>query len=198
MKKKLPYFLIFLFSALLVSIASAQSKSISGKVIDVIDEQGLAGVNIKVKNGTTATASDADGNFKISVSTDEILIFSYVGYENKEISVKNQDFLTVSLATDARLLGDVVVTGYGLQNKRESSGSVSVIKDEKIKQVPLASFDQILQGQAPGLLVISNSGQPGQSAQVRLRGVSSISGANSPLYILDGVQKMHLQTIFVW
>ena len=168
---------------------SAQNRTIKGIVTDLADGNAMPGVNITLKNTkTVGTVTNLNGEFSLSIPNEDILVFSFVGYKSLEMDTKGQTDITITLSEDAKTLSDVVVTGYANQNKRESSGSVAVIKADKLKQVPMASFDQILQGQAPGLLVVSSSGQPGQSALVRLRGVGSISGSNAPLYILDGIQ----------
>ncbi len=156
---------------------------------DLADGNGLPGVNIALKDArNTATTTDETGKFSLAIPNDGILVFSFIGYKTQELATKGLSILSVSMGEDTKNLNEVVVTGYAPQTKRESSGSVATIKAKSIKQVPLASFDQMLQGQAPGLLVISGSGQPGSAAVVRLRGIGSINGSNAPLYILDGVQ----------
>ena len=184
MKKNLfqIFFILLTFSVL------AQNRSISGSVKDATDGTGLAGVNVVLKNSKTATTTDTEGNFKLNLPTEGVLIFTYIGYKTQELATNEKNDFQISMQEDAKTLKDVVVTGYANQNKRESSGSVSVLKSDKLRQVPMASFDQMMQGQAPGLLVVASSGQPGQSALVRLRGVGSINGSNAPLYILDGIQ----------
>jgi TonB-dependent starch-binding outer membrane protein SusC len=184
MKKAL--LLIFI---LMEFCASAQSRLITGTVNDISDGNSLPGVNISFKEGkNTATVTDKAGNFSLTIPNEGVLVFSFIGYKTQEFATKGLAVLSVSMSEDTRNLNEVVVTGYAPQTKRESSGSVATIKAKSIRQIPLASFDQMLQGQAPGLLVIGGSGQPGSAATVRLRGIGSINGSNAPLYILDGVQ----------
>ena len=160
MKKNLfqIFFILLTFSVL------AQNRNVSGSVKDATDGTGLAGVNIVLKNSKTATTTDTEGNFKLNLPNEGVLIFTYIGYKTQELATNEKKDFQISLQEDAKTLKDVVVTGYANQNKRESSGSVSVLKSDKLRQVPMASFDQMMQGQAPGLLVVASSGQPGQSA----------------------------------
>lgn len=181
--------LFFIFFIKLSNFVFAQSRTIKGNVVDAKDGSPLPGVNIAFKGtANKGTVSDIDGNFNLTIPKEGLLSISFIGYETQEKSTEGQDFLKISLNEDIKNLGEVIVTGYSVQNKRESAGSVSAVKSDKMRQVPLASFEQILQGQSSGLLVVGGSGQPGASATVRLRGIGSINGSNAPLYVLDGVQ----------
>jgi TonB-dependent starch-binding outer membrane protein SusC len=166
----------------------AQQRQVTGTVISAEDNLPLPGVNIRVKGTNRGAVSDIDGKYSIQVSQNETLVFSFIGFDDLEQLVGNQSIIDVTLKTDAKVLGEVVVTGYKTQNSREIAGSVNVVSGEQIREVPIASFDQALQGRAPGVLIQANSGQPGAAATVTIRGRGTINGSNDPLYILDGVQ----------
>lgn len=167
----------------------AQSKTVTGKVTDQSTGQALPGVSVLVKGTSVGTATDADGTFSINVPANaNTLVFRFIGYQATERAIDNASTVNVSLGVDQQQLSEVVVTGYTTQNRREVTGSVSIVEAEEIAQVPLGSFDQALQGRAPGILVQAQSGQPGAAASVLIRGRGSILGSNEPLYIVDGVQ----------
>lgn len=173
---------------LMVSVAFAQNKTVTGKVTSAGDGLPLPGVSVAVKGNTSiGTQTDANGNYSLSVpTTAKTLVFTYIGFLTKEVTANATT--NVQLSEDQKLLSEVVVTGYGTQNKREIAGSISTISSKEFAQVPIASFDQALQGKAPGILVQSNSGQPGAAANILIRGSSSIIGSTSPLFIVDGVE----------
>lgn len=171
-----------------VPIASSygQVRTITGKVRSAIDQSPIAGATVSVKGSGTATSTDSQGNYSLTV-TKGTLIFAAIGYEKREISVGNRNTLTVDLKPSAFALSEVVVTGYGNQNRSTFAGSVAKVTDREITGIPMPTFDQLLQGRAAGLYVTAGSGQPGTSARVTIRGIGSISGTTAPLYILDGV-----------
>ncbi len=168
----------------------AQNRIITGKILD---ERGnpipLASVTIKgTSRGVTTTD---DGSFQISVnSTNTRLIISSIGYLSQEIGPASSDHITVILTLNSVDQADgVIVTGYARIKRPEYAGAAAIVPKESINDIPLASFDQILQGQVPGLLVTTGSGQPGEegNTKVQLRGQGSISGSSDPLYVLDGM-----------
>lgn len=166
----------------------AQNKTITGKVVDDQTNVGLPNATILAKGTNTSARSEADGSFSITVSQrTQTLVISYIGYLSQEVSAASANVGTVKLKFSTKAEDGVIVTGIQKVKKSEYAGASSNISSEKIKAVPIASFDQILQGRAPGLSVLSGSGQPGNSASVILRGPTSITGGSSPLYILDGV-----------
>ena len=174
------------FCALVFFTLSSFAQTVTGKITD---EKGLPveGASVLEKGEKTGTISKSDGTFSIKVkSTQATLIVSAIGYETQQAVAKNN--ITFQLAVDAKSLSEVVVTGYQTLQKKQVAGAVAVVKNETIKNVPIGSFDQILQGQASGLLVQSNSGQPGAAASVVIRGKGSVTGTTDPLYLLDGIQ----------
>ena len=167
----------------------AQSRTVTGTVTDAATNQPLPGVTVLVKDTQIGTATVSDGTFTLDVPAgNNTLVFRFIGYETKEMPIGTNNVVNATLGVNAQQLNEVVVNGYITQNQREVTGSVSTVKAEEIKQTPLGSFDQALQGRAPGILVQANSGQPGAAANVVIRGKGSIIGNNEPLYIMDGVQ----------
>jgi outer membrane receptor protein involved in Fe transport len=179
---------IFLLTTLcfaLISFAQSQQQ-ITGRVTDV-NGAPLPGVSVNVKGSKKGTTTGPDGQFRIFASSNATLIFTNVGFIDKEVSATNGS-VNVILEQSQRSLEEVVVTGYGTQNKKHVAGSIAKIKGDEIKMQPLGSFDKALQGKVAGLLSQSQSGQPGDAAVVTIRGKGSINGTNTPLYIIDGIQ----------
>ena len=163
-----------------------QSNVITGKVTDE-DGNPLTGVTIAVKGTSRGVITGIDGSFKIDVEPSATLIFSFVGYSTQEIVVGNQTQINVSMATDIRGLDEVVAIGYGFQRKGDLTGSmITVSKDDLTLGGSITSAAQALQGRAAGVVVQTNSNEPGGSMSVRIRGSNSISSSNEPLYVVDG------------
>ncbi|MBS2213866.1 TonB-dependent receptor [Carboxylicivirga mesophila] len=166
----------------------AQSTVISGSVKDKSNGEPMIGVTIVVKGTTIGTVTDFEGNYNLQVPQDaQVLQYSFIGFKQQEIALSGQKTINVMMESDSENIDEVVVTGYGIQKKGTYTGSVEVVSAEKIEQVPVASFDQALQGRAPGVVSVGSSGRPGAAATVRIRGVSSINAGNDPLYIMDGI-----------
>lgn len=178
-------FYFSLFACLLALTQVFAQRTVSGKVTDDVGES-LPGVNVVIKGTTTGTTTDLDGNYRLQVNDGDILVYSFVGFKSQEINVGTRSVIDVTMG-GATELQEVVVTGYGPIETRRASGAVASVDAETINNVPMASFDKILQGQAAGVLSQSNSGQPGAGASVLIRGAGSINSSTQPLYILDGV-----------
>ncbi|SDC52019.1 TonB-linked outer membrane protein, SusC/RagA family [Algoriphagus faecimaris] len=171
------------------AVAFAQSRVVTGTVISSEDNLPIPGATVLVKGTTIGTATDLDGRFSISVpSGSDVLVVSFVGSTSKEISIGNRSELDVILDPDTKLLGEVVITGYSVQTKREVTGAVSQVRGDVIENLPMQSFDRALQGRAAGVQVASANGIPGGAVNIRIRGVGSVNAGNEPLYIVDGVQ----------
>jgi len=187
MKRKLLAFLLLCLLA--ISSAMAQNKTITGKVIGADDGLPLPGVSVRVKGGTAGTTSGADGTFSLSVPSDaKVLVFTYISYVAQEISLGASTNLNVRLVSDSQMIAEVVVTGYGVAQKRDLGSASARVTGKQFENLPLQSFDRALQGRAAGVQVTSQSGQPGGAINVRVRGVGSINAGNEPLYIVDGIQ----------
>ncbi len=171
-------------------VASAQQRvSVKGVVTDAADSTPLIGVSIITGPGTGVTTG-VDGSYVVTVTEGTILTFQYLGYKTVEWAVPaTEKELThnVALELDVDELEEVVVVAYGTRKKGTIAGSVSTVKSEKLESVPAAGFDQALQGQSPGLMVLSNSGEPSKAASFQIRGTNSINSGTAPLFILDGV-----------
>jgi TonB-linked SusC/RagA family outer membrane protein len=156
----------------------------------VVDETGapLMGATVKAKDTNLGVATDFDGEFTLTVpeSTTTIVI-SYIGFATQEIDIKDKTNIEVTLIADSAALDEIVIIGYGTEQKSLLSDAVTTVKSNQIRDLPVPSVDGILQGQAAGVQVQQNSGTPGGEMSVRIRGLSSISGSNQPLYIIDGI-----------
>mgnify|MGYP002639536940 CR=1 FL=1 len=181
---KLLLIMVFFMS---VGVLTAQV-SITGTVIESSTGQALPGANIIKKGTNTGTQSDMDGKFTILAEKGDILVVSYIGYLDNEILISNQLDLQVSLMEDSNNLDEIVITGYGSQRKSVVTGAISSVKASDLEDQPILRVDQSLQGRTTGVVVAANSGQPGSSSTVRVRGLTSLnSGANDPLWVVDGV-----------
>jgi len=166
---------------------SQQEIQITGKVLD---EEGkpLPGASILLTGSLKGVMSGADGSYVITVpSTTSTLEFSYVGYDKQQIRVGTRTVINVTLALHDKSLSEVVVIGYATEQKALLTGSVDVVNSGVIRDIPVMNIDNLMQGQASGVQVSQNSGTPGGSTSVRIRGVNSISGSNQPLYVIDGI-----------
>lgn len=166
---------------------SSQEGKVNGQVLDNTGEP-IIGANIIVKGQTTGTITDIDGNFSINAKNGDTLLITYIGYTTKEITVKGNAPLKIKMSEDAQMLNEVVVVGYGTQKKANLTGSVASVKmDDALGDRPIASTSQALQGTAPGLQIITNTGRPGQSSDLNIRGYTSINGGG-PLVLVDNAE----------
>lgn len=171
-----------------VSLANGQAREVTGTVTDAGSGFPLPGVNIVVQGTSTGTATDIEGRYRINVpGPDAVLVFSFVGYVPQEIRVGDQTQIDVALAEDVALLEDVVVVGYGTQRKEDVLGSVSSIDADDARVGLVTAPDQMIQGRVAGVTVVQNNGEPGAGFNIRIRGGTSISASNEPLYVIDGV-----------
>ena len=183
---------LFLLVSLGIRLAVAQSSSytVKGSVISQTGREPLIGVSIQQKGTANGVITDMDGKYELSIQGggDATLVFSYIGMKTQERSVSPQTgVLNVEMEDDSQLMDEVVVVAYGTRKKGTIAGSVSAVRGEKMANVPAPSFDQALQGQAPGLTVVASSGEPSRAATFQIRGTNSINSGTAPLFILDGV-----------
>ena len=172
---------------LLVILLSNSSvfSQIKGKVSSS-DGEPLIGVNISIKGGNRGTNTVNDGTYKIDAPKNSVLIFSYVGFISREITINNQQVMDITLTSDEKQLSEVVVVGYGSQLKKNITGSVQTIGQREIKDIPVSQIGQKLQGQLAGVQINQTTGKPGQGLNIRIRGQLSVSGGSDPLYVVDG------------
>ena len=177
---------LLFFACFSFSQIQAQQKTVTGTVKD---ENGmpLLGVNVLIKDSNTGTTTNFDGEYQISVNNENVIVFSYVGFVPVEEKVGERNQIDVTLAEDSESLAEVVLIGYGAQQRQDVNGSVSSIEAEEIENIPQVSIDQLMQGRAAGVTISQNSGKPGSAVSVRIRGITSITGNNEPLYVIDGV-----------
>jgi len=162
-------------------------QAVSGKVTSSDDGTSVPGVNVLEKGTTNGTVSDGDGNFKMEVGQNAILVFSFVGYKTQEIQAGTRQIVNVVLQPDVTALSEVVVVGYGSQQKAEVTGSIATVKGKELENISVSSFDAALQGRIAGAQITQSSGIPGSAVRLRIRGQSSVSGNSEPLYVVDGV-----------
>lgn len=179
--------LSLLFTLACVPFAWAQT-DVSGTVTETSSGQPLPGVNISIQGTTTGTTTNAQGQYSLTVpGPDAVLVFSFVGYETREIQVGNRTTIDVQLQEDVAALDEVVVVGYGQQRRQDISGSISSVDVEEASVGQVTSPQELIQGRVSGVNVISNSGEPGAGMSIRIRGTTSISAGSDPLYVIDGV-----------
>ena len=162
----------------------AQQQQVSGKVT-ATDGVPIAGASITVKGTARGTLTDVNGQFSISVSKGEVLVFRHIGYGELEYAADKVP-ATVSLAPKAADLDDIVVIGYGTQKKSVTTGAISRVKSSDLENMPINRVEDALQGRASGVTIAANSGQPGSAATVRVRGITTLNN-NNPLWVIDGV-----------
>ncbi|MBC7569169.1 MAG: SusC/RagA family TonB-linked outer membrane protein [Spirosoma sp.] len=166
--------------------AFAQGRLVSGKVT-ADDGSDLPGVSVVVKGTTVGTTTDASGNYRIDVPANSRLVFSFVGYSSKEVTVGNQSTIAVRLDASASNLDEVVVTTFGTAKRSSFTGSAGTISTAQIQDRPVNNIVQAIAGAAPGVQTTAGSGQPGAAPDIRIRGFGSISSGSNPLYVVDGI-----------
>jgi TonB-linked SusC/RagA family outer membrane protein len=165
----------------------AQEMRITGTVTSAEDGSALPGVSVQIKGTSRGTQTDVSGKYSFEASPKNTLVFSFVGLGSQEVSVGNRSVIDVALVADDRTLSEVVVTGYGTQSKRNLTGNIARVSGAEIANTPVTTFEQALQGRAAGVQITSLNGKLGQGIQMRIRGSSSVTASNEPLYVLDGI-----------
>jgi TonB-dependent starch-binding outer membrane protein SusC len=166
----------------------AQGRVITGSVISGEDNTALPGVNVLERGTTNGTTTGPDGNYRLTTTSPEpVLVFRFVGFTQQEVPVGGRTEISVTLAPDVQALSEVVVVGYGTQLKQDLTGSVARVTAADIENIPVNSFEAALQGRTPGVNINMGSGKLGQGVQIRVRGASSLSASNQPLFVIDGI-----------
>lgn len=176
-------------------VGFAQDRTVTGKVTSADDGSGIPGVNILEKGTSNGTVTDADGNFRMSVGSNAALVFSFVGYATQEISVGTQSNINVTMQSDVTALSEVVVTGYGTQDKKEITSSVVSLEVKDFNIGNINDPTQLLQGKVPGLSIYNRGGDPNTNATMRLRGISTVGANTQPLIVIDGVLGASLDNV---
>ena len=177
--------LLFMFVAFPYQNAVAQNGNVKGTV--VADDGPIIGATVRVKGQPNmATVTDLDGNFTLKAPKGATLLISYLGYKDKEVKVGNGP-IDVTLVTDAQALSEVVVVGYGQMKRADLTGSVASVGEKAIEKSVATSIDQVLQGRAAGVQIQANTGTPGGSNTIRIRGTNSLNATSQPIFVIDGV-----------
>lgn len=188
MRKSILLFVLFTLTSIPLLLFAQGGYQVTGHIISAEDNQPMIGVSVLEKGTTNGVITDMNGNYSITVTkSPATLQFSYVGMKTVDKQVTASTRINLTMENDAQMVDEVVVVAYGVRKKGTIAGSVSTVRAEKMENVPAASFDQALQGQAPGLMVMSGSGEPSVAASFQIRGINSLSSGTSPLFILDGV-----------
>lgn len=178
--------ILVLFFVSFSAYLSAQH-TVTGKVRDRESGQSIPGATIIEKGTSNGTISDIDGNFKITVSSEnDTLILTYIGYKRLEVPIRGRSELNLIMQADISELDEVVVIGYGTQKKKVVTGAISRVDAEEIEKIPVLRAEQAMQGRTPGVQVTQLSGQPGEAPTVRIRGIGT-TGDSDPLYVVDGL-----------
>ena len=186
MKRKINFLVALLLFG--VSLVSAQQNlSVSGVVTDAGDGSPLVGVSVLVKGSSTGTITDMNGKYTLKAAQGSTLVFSYIGMESQQAAVKSNT-VNVKLTSDSKMLNEVVAVGYGSSRKKDISGSVASVNREEMMRKSPTNILEGLKGAAAGVMVTSQDGAPDANAAIRIRGVATINGSASPLYVVDGVQ----------
>lgn len=180
--------LLFLCLITFTHFVIAQDRTVTGKVTDKTEGSPLPGVSVRIKGTTRGASTGPDGSFQLQVPNGNVtLVFSYISYQTLEMPASGITNLNVKLAPVANEMDEVVITGYGSQNRKTITSAITSVKAEEIANIPASSTDQLLQGRASGVQVSSNGGTPGGGINVRIRGTSSINASSEPLYVIDGI-----------
>jgi TonB-dependent SusC/RagA subfamily outer membrane receptor len=180
--KTLSFFWFLFISCSILS----QSITVRGKIVDE-NKESLPGVTVKVVDGESGVTSDLDGLYLIEVSGESAsLEFSYIGYKNQIVLVAGRSKIDIDMAVSSENLDEVVVVGYGTSRVKELTGATVQVKGENVERLNIPRMDQALQGQVSGVTINTNSGSPGGSSSIRIRGLSTF-GDNDPLILVDGV-----------
>ena len=183
--KNMRTLLLMIFAALSLSV-SAQTITLNGNVKDTTGEPIIGASIVEKGNTTNGTITDLDGNFSLKVPANATVVISYIGMKTQEIAIKGKSKIDVTLSDDAKALDEVVVIGYGTAKRKDITGSVATVNAEALTVVPVASATEALTGKMAGVQITTTEGSPDAEMKIRVRGGGSITGDNTPLFIVDG------------
>jgi iron complex outermembrane receptor protein len=169
------------------TLAWAQSKVVTGKITSAEDGASLPGVNVLEKGTSNGTVTDSNGHYSISVTDNATLTFSFIGYKSQDVIVGSQSAVDLTLQVDVTSLSEVVVVGYGQQEKKDVTGVVATVDSKSFNKGAIVSPDQLMNGKVAGVQILPSDGQPGSGSSIRIRGGTSINASNEPLYVVDGI-----------
>lgn len=169
------------------TLAWAQSKVVTGKITSAEDGASLPGVNVLEKGTSNGTVTDSNGHYSISVTDNATLTFSFIGYKSQDVIVGSQSAIDLTLQVDVTSLSEVVVVGYGQQEKKDVTGVVATVDSKSFNKGAIVSPDQLMNGKVAGVQILPSDGQPGSGSSIRIRGGTSINASNEPLYVVDGI-----------
>jgi TonB-dependent starch-binding outer membrane protein SusC len=198
MKKQLwnyVFLLFFLLSLSIINQAYAQQGQITGKIMDADSREGIPGVSILVKGTTRGSITDIEGNYSILASPEETLVISFIGYTTIEELIGNRSVINVNLSQTIQALSEIIVVGYGTQERKEITSAVTSVKAENFNQGTVNDPRQLLQGKVAGLNIARPGGNPNRGFNMRLRGISTIGENAEPLVVIDGVIGGSLSTV---
>lgn len=178
--------MLFLFLLGSISFLQSQTIKVSGAVSD---DKGMTipGVGVTIKGTKNSVSTNVDGKYEIDAPPTGTLVFSFIGFKKQEVAIKGKTKVSTTLIEDAEGLEEIVVIGYGTQKRGDVNSAISTVRAKDLENLKQVNIDQMLQGKAAGVSVTNDSGRPGGAVSVRVRGTTSISGTNEPLYIIDGV-----------
>ncbi|PCH69961.1 MAG: SusC/RagA family TonB-linked outer membrane protein [Bacteroidales bacterium] len=185
--------LMMVLCSVAITFSQSPNKEITGKITDS-SGFGIPGVNISLKATTIGTVSDIDGNYSISASSKNVIVYSFIGYTTQEILVGDQVQINVIIQEDAIGMDEVVVIGYGVQKKSLVTGAISGITSEDLKNNSWSNAENALQGRTPGVVIVPQSGSPGAGMNIKIRGAGT-NGNSNPLYIVDGIRMSDITSI---
>lgn len=188
MKQSYFFKILFVFLSWSVFIsASAQERTVTGKVTDAESGESLPGVTVIIQGTQQGAITMPDGTYSLQAAADDVLVFSFLGYVTEEIPVGNQSVINVTLEDQVMGLDEVVVIGYGQVKKEDATGSVTAIQADEINRGAPVTPEELLTGKTAGVNITSAGGMPGSGSTIRIRGGSSLSASNDPLIVIDGV-----------
>lgn len=181
-------YVFFILACLFGLYVQAQNRTVKGRVLSAEDKEPLIGATVKIPGTSIGVVTDIDGNFSLEVpDKDKTLVIEFLGMSTLTAKIPANGVLNVSLHPDTQRLDEVVVTGYGNFSKSSFTGSANTLRGDLLKNVPVVSVEQKLQGMTPGVSISGNSGQPGANQSIRIRGMGSFNASKEPLFVIDGV-----------
>lgn len=180
-------YILIIIASLFASVAFAQNMSVSGRITDENNEPAI-GASVIVSGTTTGVVTDVNGRYTVKVKQGQVLVFNYLGYKEQRVMITTQNIVDVKLVPDTNMLDELVVVGYGATKRSDLTGAIASVSADKVAEYQSSSVLDALAGQVAGVNIVSTDGTPGAGLDIKIRGVGSINGDSSPLYVVDGFQ----------